>query len=55
MVHFIASAVAALKLLERECPQCHHQQLIPRSLREQPAKCNHCGAMIPPKPKQGEQ
>ena len=49
MAHLIASAVAALKLLERRCPNCHHRQLVPRSQRDETVKCKKCGEAIPPK------
>ena len=49
MSHFIASALAAVKLLERECPECHRKQLIRLSERDKAVPCRHCGAAISPK------
>lgn len=52
MIHFFAAAMAgARKALERECPACHHKQLVAPSKRDQEVPCERCDAPVPPKPR----
>ena len=50
MVHYFAAGVAgARKALERECPACHHKQIVALKKREETVPCKSCGEPIPPK------
>jgi len=47
VIHLVAAAQAALKSLERKCPNCHHKQLVAPSKKHQVAKCEKCQSEIP--------
>jgi ribosomal protein S27E len=50
MIHYFAAGVeAARKVLERECPACHHKQVVAISRREESVPCEKCGKPVPPK------
>ena len=50
MIYFFAAAMAgARKALERECPACHHRQLVAPSKRNEDVRCEQCDALVPPK------
>jgi ribosomal protein S27E len=50
MIHYFAAGVAATrKALERECPACHHKQVVARSRRDEEVPCEKCGEPVPPK------
>jgi ribosomal protein S27E len=47
VLHFVASAAAALKTLQRECPHCQHKQIVAPSKKNQVVHCDKCDAEIP--------
>ena len=49
MVHFLSAALAAVKTLERVCPECRHTQVVGPSQRGATVSCKKCGGRIPPK------
>lgn len=50
MIHYFAAGVAgARKALERECPACHHKQVVAFSKWEKSVPCQKCGEPVPPK------
>lgn len=49
VLHFAASAFATLKALQRQCPHCHHKQLVAPSKKNEVVLCEECGAEIPAK------
>jgi len=51
VMHFAASMAAALKALHRECPACHHKQLVVPSKKNEVVRCEKCDSEMPPKPK----
>ena len=53
VIHLAASAVATLKALQRQCPQCKHKQLVAPSKKNEVVRCEKCDTEIPIK-KEGE-
>lgn len=49
MIHFVAAAIAAQKLLERECPICRRRQPVALPEQHSTVACKYCGAEIAPK------
>ncbi len=47
VLHFAASAMAALAALQRQCPHCYHRQLVAPSKKNEVVRCEQCDAEIP--------
>lgn len=47
VLHFAVSAMATLKALQRQCPYCHHRQLVAPSKKHEVVLCEKCQAEIP--------
>ena len=47
--HLVGAIHATRKALERECPACHHKQVVAKSQRNETVRCAKCDGDLLPK------
>lgn len=49
VIHATVAAATLRKLLQRECPECHHRMVVALAKKNETVPCEKCNAAVPPK------